>query len=187
DVLDRRLSLTAALFQTERRNAQIEVEPGIFAQVGKTRVQGLELGAAGQLTPKWAVYGGYTYMNSKLVEGDYDGINEGDPLANTPKHSFSLWSTYKVLPPLTLGAGAYYVGKTYGGNQGGAGGGDNGVYMPAYWRFDAMAAYQVNKRLSLQLNAMNLSDKDYYTHTNGVHHADFGPGRQFILSANLKY
>lgn len=187
DVLDRRLSLTAALFQTERRNAQIEVEPGIFAQAGKTRVQGLELGAAGQLTPKWAVYGGYTYMNSKLVEGDYDGINEGDPLANTPKHSFSLWSTYKVLPPLTLGAGAYYVGKTYGGNQGGAGGGDNGVYMPAYWRFDAMAAYQVNKRLSLQLNAMNLSDKDYYTHTNGVHHADFGPGRQFILSANLKY
>lgn len=187
NVLDERLGLTAAIFQTERRDAQIEVEPGLFAQAGKTRVRGLELGINGKITPKWAVYGGYTYMDSELVQGAYNGVNEGDPLANTPKHSFSLWSTYKVLPPLTVGAGAYYVGKTFGGNQGGAGGGASGVYMPAYWRFDAMAAYQVNKNLSFQLNALNLTDKDYYTHTNGVHHADFGPGRQFILTANLKY
>lgn len=187
DVLDQRLSLTAALFHTERRNAQIEVDPGVVAQAGKTRVQGLELGAAGLITPKWAVYGGYTYMDSKLVEGAYNNVNVGDPLANTPKHSFSLWSTYKVLPPLTLGAGAYYVGKTYGGNQGGAGGGANGVYMPAYWRFDAMASYQVNKHLGFQLNALNLTDKSYYMRTNGVHHADFGPGRQIILTAKLRY
>ena len=79
------------------------------------------------------------------------------------------------------------VGKRFGGNQGGAGGGANSVYMPAYWRFDAMAAYQVNKNLALQLNALNLADKPYYTRTNGVHHADFGPGRQIILSANLRY
>jgi len=187
NVLDERLGLTAAIFETERRDAQIEVEPGIFAQAGKTRVRGLELGISGQITPKWGVYGGYTYMDSKLVQGAYSNVNEGDPLANTPKHSFSLWSTYKVLPPLTVGAGAYYVGKTFGGNQGGAGGGASGVYMPAYWRFDAMAAYQVNKSLTLQLNALNLTDKDYYIRTNGVHHADFGPGRQIILSASLKY
>lgn len=187
DVMDRRLSLTAALFQTERRDAQIEVDPGVFAQAGKTRVQGLELGVSGRVTPEWAVYGGYTYMHSKLVEGDYDNVHEGDPLANTPKHSFSLWSTYQVLPPLTVGAGAYYVGKTFGGNQGTAGGGNTQTYMPAYWRFDAMAAYQVNKNLDLQLNVLNVADKEYYAHNNGNHHADFGPGRQFILSANLKY
>lgn len=187
NVLDENLGLTAAIFETERRDAQIEVEPGLFAQAGKTRVRGLELGVSGQITPRWAVYGGYTYMDSKLVQGAYSNVNEGDPLANTPKHSFSLWSTYKLLPPLTVGAGAYYVGKTFGGNQGGAGGGASGVYMPAYWRFDAMAAYQVNKSLSLQLNALNLTDKDYYVRTNGVHHADFGPGRQIILSASLKY
>jgi len=187
DVLDEKLNVTAALFQTDRRDAQIEVEPDVFAQAGKTRVRGLELGIAGELSPGWNVYGGYTYMDSKLVEGPYDGVNEGDPLANTPKHSFSLWSTYRILPEMTVGAGAYYVGKTFGGNQGGAGGGASAVHMPAYWRFDAMAAYQVNKRLALQLNALNLTDKQYYTRTNGVHHADFGPGRQVILSANLRY
>src|SRR3546814_16066373 len=125
-------------------------------------------------------------MNSKLVQGAYSGVNEGDPLANTPKHTFSLWTTYKVLPPLTVGAGAYYVDKTFGGNQGGAGGGEDAVYMPAYWRFDAMAAYQVNKNLAFQLNALNVTDKKYYARTNGRHHADFGPGRQVILSANLR-
>ncbi|NYT85453.1 TonB-dependent receptor [Pollutimonas harenae] len=187
DVLNERLSLTAALFNTERRDAQIEVDDGIYEQAGKTRVRGLELGIGGQITPEWMVYGGYTYMDSELVQGAYDGVNEGDPLANTPKHSFSLWSTYKMTPALTIGGGAYYVGKTYGGNQGGAGGGTNEVYMPAYWRFDAMASYQVNKNLGLQLNVLNLTDKEYYSHTNGVHHADFGPGRQVILSANLRY
>ena len=187
NVLNERLGLTAALFQTERRDAQIEIEPDVFEQAGKTRVRGLELGIAGQLTPKWSVFGGYTYMDSELVRGAYDGVNEGDPLANTPKHSLSLWTTYQVMPELTVGGGAYYVGKRYGGNQGGAGGGANEVYMPAYWRFDAMAAYQVNKNLALQLNALNIADKKYFSRTNGVHHADFGPGRQIILSANLRY
>ncbi|MFT0534049.1 TonB-dependent receptor [Castellaniella hirudinis] len=188
DLLDNRLNLTAAIFQNERRDAQIEVDPGVYAQAGKTRVRGLELGINGQITPDWSVYGGYAYLDSELLAGAYNNVNVGDPLTNTPKHSFSLWSTYKVLPPLTIGAGAYYVGKTFGGSgQGTAGGGANATYMPAYWRFDAMAAYQVNKHLSFQLNGLNLTDKSYYSHNNGNHHADFGPGRQVILTANLKY
>lgn len=189
NVLNERLSLTAALFQNERRDAQIEVEPDVFAQAGETRVRGFELGVAGQITPKWGVYGGYAYMDSELVHGAYDSVNEGDPLANTPKHSFSLWSTYRVLPQFTVGAGAYYVGKMYGGSgtTGSAGGGANGTYIPSHWRFDAMAAYRVSKALSLQLNALNLTDRVYYAHNNGNHHADFGPGRQFILSASLSY
>ena len=187
NVLEEKLSLTAALFQNDRKDAQIEVSPDVFEQAGKTRVRGFELGVSGQITPEWNVFGGYTYMDSKLLKGAYDGVNEGDPLANTPKHSFSLWSTYKLTPQFTLGGGAYYVGKTFGGNQGGAGGGANAVYMPSYWRFDGMASYQINKNVNLQLNALNLTDKSYYLRTNGVHHADFGPGRQFILSANLRY
>jgi catecholate siderophore receptor len=187
DVLNEKLTLTAAVYQVERKDAQIEVDDGVFEQAGKTRVRGLELGFAGAVTHKWNVFGGYTYMDSELVKGAYDGVNEGDPLANTPRNSFSLWNTYKLLPKLTVGGGIYYVGKTFGGNQGGAGGGANGVYMPAYWRFDAMAAYQASPHLSFQLNVLNLTDKDYFTRTNGVHHADYGPGRQVILTTSIRY
>src|SRR5690606_33845148 len=72
NVFDERLSLTAALFENERRDAQIEVEPGVVAQAGKTRVRGLELGISGEVMPGWMMYGGYTYMDSELVSGAYD-------------------------------------------------------------------------------------------------------------------
>ena len=33
---------------------------------------------------------------------------------------------------------------------------------PDYWRFDAMAAYKVNRNLTLQLNVYNLLNEVYY-------------------------
>ena len=111
----------------------------------------------------------------------------GDPLANTPEHSFSLFSTYQLTPALSLGGGAYYVSDSFGGNQGGAGGGGNGVYAPDYWRFDAFASYRINDRLNLQLNVQNVTDEDYIARTNGVHHADYGPARQALLTLNAKF
>jgi len=182
-----RLTTSAAIFQVTRENAQIQIEAGVYAQAGETEVRGLELAVTGQVTPAWSVFGGYTYMDSELVKGAYNNVNVGDPLANTPEHSFSLFSTYKVTEAISLGGGAYYVSDSFGGNQGGAGGGANGVYAPDYWRFDAFASYQINPRLNLQLNVQNVTDEDYIARTNGVHHADYGPARQAMLTLNAMF
>jgi len=187
NVFDDALALSAALFKTTRKNAQIQIDAGVYAQVGETQVKGLELGVSGNLTPKWQAFGGYTYMDSELVRGAYNGVNQGDPLANTPKHTFSMFTTYRVIRPLSVGGGAYYVSDSFGGNQGGAGGGTNRVYAPAYWRFDAFASYTINERMDLQLNVQNVGDERYIARTNGVHHADPAPGRQAILTLNVKY
>lgn len=181
------LSTSAALFHMKRENAQVQIDSGIYAQVGETQVQGLEIGVTGNPTEKWMLFGGYTYMDSELVRGAYNGVNEGDQLANTPEHTFSLFTTYDVTDALSLGGGAYYVSKSYGGNQGGAGGGANRIYAPAYWRFDLYAAYQIRENLDLQLNVQNVTDEDYIARTNGVHHADYGPARQAILSLNVRF
>ena len=182
-----RLSASAAIFHMTRENAQILIANGEYAQVGETMVQGLEIGVTGRVTPDWMVFGGYTYMDSELVRGAYNSVNQGEQLANTPEHTFSLFTTYNLTDAFSFGGGAYYVSDSFGGNQGGAGGGANRVFAPAYWKFDLYAAYRIRENLDLQLNVKNVGDEDYITQTNGVHHADYGPGRQAILTLNVRF
>jgi catecholate siderophore receptor len=182
-----RLSASAAYFDLKRENAQIQIDAGVFAQAGEARAKGVELAVTGAVTPDWQVFGGYTYMDTELVRGAFNVINVGDALANSPKHSFSLFSTYSVTDAISLGGGAYYVSKSFGGNQGGAGGGANRIYAPSYWRFDLFAAWKVRDNVDLQLNVQNVADEDYIVRTNGVHHADYGPARQAILTLNVRY
>ena len=187
NVFNDKLALSGAVFRTERKNAQIALSATEIAQAGEVRVQGVEIGVSGYVTRAWQVFGGYTYMDSELVKGPYTSVNVGDPLANTPKNTVSLFTTYRVLPQLSVGGGVYYVSKMFGGNQGGAGGGTNKVFAPSYTRYDAFASWTINKTASLQLNVQNLTDERYIARTNGVHHADPAPGRQALLTLNVKY
>ena len=187
NLFDDRLALSGAAFVLKRENAQIQVSPGVYEQAGEAEVRGVELGVSGNITPAWQVFGGYTWMDSELVSGAYNNVNVGDPLANTPEHSFSLFSTYRVTRELSLGGGVYHVSDSFGGNQGGAGGGVNRVYAPAYTRVDLFASYDLTDSASLQLNVQNAGDEHYILRTNGVHHADPAPGRQAILTLNLRY
>ncbi|MNY83087.1 putative TonB-dependent receptor BfrD precursor [compost metagenome] len=59
--------------------------------------------------------------------------------------------------------------------------------MPAYTRFDAMASYDVNKNISLQLNVQNLTDKFYFDKSVSNHYAQVAAGRTAILTANFRY
>lgn len=181
------LVVSAALFHLTRENAQIQVSPGVYEQAGKARVTGLELGVSGNITADWQLFGGYTWMDSELVEGAYNNANIGDPLANTPEHSVSLFSTYRLTPRLTLGGGVYHVSDSFGGNQGGAGGGSNRIFAPDWTRVDLFGSWTITDRAELQLNVQNAGDEAYILRTNGVHHADVAPGRSAILTLNLAF
>ncbi|MFY1869836.1 TonB-dependent receptor [Achromobacter xylosoxidans] len=189
-VLDERLTLTGAVFQDTRRNTNIEVLPNEYEQAGQTRVRGIELGFSGSITPAWNIYGGYTFLDSKLIRGGRKDIGaEGQDLPNTPRNAFSLWSTYKVLPELTLGGGAYYVDNVYGNADAGvdASGAPKARWVPSYWRFDAMAKYKFSSHLALQLNVLNVFDQTFYTRARPKNHAALGTGRAALLSVRLRY
>lgn len=189
-VLDERLTLTGAVFQDTRRNTNIEVLPNEYEQAGQTRVRGIELGFSGSITPAWNIYGGYTFLDSKLIRGGRKDIGaEGQDLPNTPRNAFSVWSTYKVLPELTLGGGAYYVDKVYGNADAGvdASGAPKARWVPSYWRFDAMAKYKFSSHLALQLNVLNVFDQTFYTRARPKNHAALGTGRAALLSVRLRY
>ena len=192
-----RLSLSAAAFHLTRNNAAIQVDVGVYEQAGEVRVEGVELSVAGDITDRWQVFGGYTYMDSELVRGAVVLVGappvalpnpaNGSPLANTPRHSASLFSTWRALPAISIGGGVYFVSDSFGGNQGGAGGGVNRVFAPAWTRVDLFASWDLTDTASLQLNVQNAGDADYILRTNGVHHADPAPGRSATLALNLRF
>ena len=88
---------------------------------------------------------GYTYLDSELVD-DGTGLNDGKQVQNVAKNSATLWTTYQVMPQLTLGAGAIAMDKVYANAA-------NTKWVPGYVRYDAMARYNVNKNVDLQLKS----------------------------------
>jgi catecholate siderophore receptor len=186
NVLDSKLALTAAVFRIETTNARIVQQDGTAAMAGNKRVDGFELGWSGALTNRWQVFGGYTYLKSELRNnggaGAAFGGTNGTAFPNTPKNSFSLWTTYQPMPKLTLGGGAYYVSKVWGSTNPA-----NPKWVPAYWRFDAMAAYRIDKHTTLQLNVQNVFDKVYFNQAYASHYASLAPDRTAILTLGIRY
>lgn len=179
DVLNEKLNLTAAIFRTEKTNTRATADDGTTKNIGETRVDGFELGVNGNITDKWALSAGYTYLDSELVDDGTD-LNDGNQVQNVAKNSATLWTTYQVMPQLTLGAGAVAMDKVYGNAA-------NTKFVPGYVRYDAMARYNVNKNVDLQLNVNNLTDKRYFTKAYSNHYATEAEGRSAVLSLNFKY
>lgn len=156
DVLENRLSLTAAVFDIEKENLRITDPTNASVSIldGVARVRGIELGAAGRLTDKWQIIGGYSFLRSEITDTSDLSIY-GRNLPNTPEHNVALWSTYDVAPQWTIGAGAIYQSKGWANTA-------NTAYVPDFWKFDAMVAYRIDGRSSLQLNIYNITDELYY-------------------------
>ncbi|MBJ9950066.1 MAG: TonB-dependent siderophore receptor [Pseudomonadota bacterium] len=189
DLFDDKLNLTAAIFRTEKENTRALDTDGFTRNIGETRVDGIELGANGNITNKWAISAGYTYLDSEIVDAGFtkntDGTyspssTNGNQVQNVAKNSATLWTTYQVLPQLNLGVGAIAMDKVYGDAA-------NTKFVPGYVRYDAMARYNVNKNVDLQLNLNNLSDKRYFTKAYASHYATEAEGRNAVLSINFKY
>jgi catecholate siderophore receptor len=168
--LNGQLSLTAAVFRNERGNFRVPSgDPTIPEQQldGDSRVDGLALGAAGTIGTKWSVFGNYTYLDSEVVQsvserallGGTIDILAGDPLPNTPEHSASLWATYRLSEAFTIGYGVTYQGEyTFARANATA----DLYYTPDYVVHRAMATYEINDNLGLQLNLNNVTDEVYY-------------------------
>ncbi|RSZ27662.1 TonB-dependent receptor [Acinetobacter bereziniae] len=189
DLFGDKLNLIAAIFRTEKENTRALDTDGFTRNIGETRVDGIELGANGNITNKWAISAGYTYLDSEIVDAGFtkntDGTyspssTNGNQVQNVAKNSATLWTTYQVLPQLNLGVGAIAMDKVYGDAA-------NTKFVPGYVRYDAMARYNVNKNVDLQLNLNNLSDKRYFTKAYASHYASEAEGRNAVLSINFKY
>ena len=180
DMLDEQLSLTAALFQTEKTNARAtDPVTGTVQLIGNNRVRGFEVGVSGNITPEWNIFGGYTYLDAKLLD-DGDGNNDGNRIKFVAPHSFSIWTTYNVTPEVNIGGGVNYTGTRYVNDA-------NTQKFKPYARVDATIGYKASENLDLRVNVQNLTDKLYYDASHVGIFANVAPGRSALLTANLRY
>ena len=174
--------LTAAVFRTDKVNARVTDPVSGSSQVlgGKQRVDGFEFGAQGNLTPRLAVFGGYTYLDAKVLATP---TQPGGVFPNIPRHSFAMLTTYQLTEGITVGGQANYNSARFGGAT--IGGTSN---LPGYWRFDATARVKVSSRAEVQLNLLNLTDKTYYDalYRSSTPFAYVAPGRSVLATLRLK-
>jgi catecholate siderophore receptor len=213
------LALTAAVFQTETSNARATSDSGSVEFIGKTRIRGFEATFNGNITDAWSVFGGYTYLDAKIRDGGFTAltvakngaaaattvlvpsVNNGKQVPQVAKHSFTLWSEYKVTPAFTVGGGAFYNSRVYGGyaDNRSASQTSAGVITvtpatkflaraaPGYWRFDARASYEFNDHFQIAVNAQNLFNKTYFNQVYTNHYAALAPGRTVFGTLTVKY
>jgi catecholate siderophore receptor len=192
DVLNKKLGLTAAVFRTDLKDevAVVDTVNNTVDQFGKRRVQGIELGAVGQINPKWDISAGLAFMSTKIITGSTGNNAAGVSTRFSPERTATIFTTYKWTPDWTVGGGARYVSKqkrlvdpafVLAANTG-------VPEIPAYTVVDALVGYQLAKNVSLQLNIYNLFDKFYINSlNNGGNRITVGDERSALLSANLQF
>lgn len=182
DFLNNKLSVTGAIFRIEKTNLRIPSDPANTTAAlvldGLARVDGVELGVAGALTDKWQIYAGYSYLQSEIVKTS-NLAELGRALPSTPHNNFNLWTSYAITPDLTIGGGAQYQDDAFANTT-------NTAYVPAFWKFDAMAAYKVTRNSTLQLNVYNIGDAMYYAQYYAGH-AVPASGRYAALSYRIRF
>jgi catecholate siderophore receptor len=167
NVLEERLLLTAALFQSTKSDVMEGANydsVGTF-NTGKSRVRGVEFGVTGAVTEALTLQGGVTLMDSEVLESATPA-NVGKTLSNFADYSAVLQARYQLTENVYFGGAVKYKSKRYGGQPDTAAGvAADGAYaqpVPAYTVVDLFASYRLNKDLEARLNIGNAMNEDYY-------------------------
>ncbi len=181
NVLNQKLLLTADFFRTIKDNTRI-ADPnnvGQFILAGTTRVQGIEVDAEGSLTSEWKIYGGYTYLQSLILNNPSIPSTAGNQLPFTPNQSANLWTTYELPYHITIGTGVQVSDKQFGSTA-------DTASVPGYAIQQAMLGYKANQNVSFQLNVYNLWD-EHYIAVYGNGGAVPGSGRSITFTTSVKF
>jgi len=180
DVLKERLSLTAALFRSQKTNARTTDPSGITTLGGDQQVQGIEFSMTGNITKNWQVFAGYAIMESETKASTAAGAI-GQSLSNAPPQTFNLWTTHNLLEKAQVGFGTQYMGPRTSNDSSAT-----SRTAPGYWTLDAMLSYKFSEKFSLRLNIYNLADERFIGSVGGGQFVP-GAGRSAALTASIKF
>jgi catecholate siderophore receptor len=184
DSEDGRFSTRVALFHStkynERNRDSESVNACNYVLSGQRHAQGFELDFAGRLSSAWEFFASYAYIPKAVVDQSSGATGTeavGSRPGLTPKHSGSLWTTYKLGPRWRVGGGLLASSSV----QAVAG----TAVVPRWVTADLMAEYTLAD-LSFKLNLSNITNKHY---ADLVYRGHYVPGkpRQAALTVAYKF
>ncbi|RCW69293.1 TonB-dependent siderophore receptor [Pseudorhodoferax soli] len=155
EFFDKRLNVALSHFWMRTDNTAEEVGlndngDSIYRAVQGAMRHGYELELSGELMRGWQAQGSFVMNTSNL-----------DSASTTPEHQFKLGSSYRfaggALQGLTVGGGLRWQSAISTSR------GTATLRQDAYWLFDLMARYQVDRHLSFAVNVDNAFDKKYFS------------------------
>ncbi len=186
-LLDEQLSLSAALFRTENSKQTSFDDLGNALQIGRTRVEGIEIAAVGQVTNFWQISAGLTHMEAEALDQQSNTGVDTTGVRWTPALSATLWTSYTT-GDLTFGGGARYFDDQLRNITESTAPTAGVPYIPSYWVADAMAAYRVSEQLNVRVNLYNLTDEEYVeTLNNGGNRVRLGTPRSVFVTGEYRF
>lgn len=137
-----KLQLGAAVFQTDIANARVLDDNNTASFIGETRIRGVEFNVSGTILPGWTVFGGFTHLDPKIIDGGFTtltaaartttangvttviqpartigvvSVNTGKQVPQTAKNSFTATTNVSVTKRLQIGGTALYMDEQIGG------------------------------------------------------------------------
>ena len=129
--------------------------------------------------PGWNIIASYAYIDAEVTEDET--IPEGNRLAGIPRHSASLWTTYKLqsgnLKGLGFGIGFYFVDNREGDL-------DNNFQLDGYFLANTGIFYR-RDNWRFALNVKNLFDENYIEGTPFGRLNGAAPGEPFTIIGSI--
>ncbi|MGF1833017.1 TonB-dependent receptor [Photobacterium sanguinicancri] len=174
-LLDDALMLNAALFQIDQEQPKTNTDGDVVDKT-EARHKGIELEIRGQITQKWNISAGYSFLDAKDKK-------TGKKPNDVSDHLFSLWSTYQLTENWRFGGGAKYVGERFSGNS-------EAVSLGDYTTVDLMTAYTLDQH-KIQLNASNIFNEKYILGAtngkSGLNQIGYGAPAEFMLTYGYQF
>ena len=180
DLIDRRLSVSAAVFRLDRNNIKTTDpnNPAVLVLTGQQRTDGFSVSAAGNLAPRWKLYGGYASLYAR-VTADTAAAPAGRRVGLVPRSQLSLWSTYDFPKGWGAGGGILDQSKVFTSFS-------NAVELPGFTRVDAVAYYRV-RGYRIAVNAENVLNTRYYPTAHGDNNISPGAPRNVHVTLSATF
>ncbi|TLP73674.1 TonB-dependent siderophore receptor [Pseudomonas nitroreducens] len=178
NLLDSRMSVSAALFKTDQRNVQeyAGYVDGHYVYNGvDNKSHGVELQASGEALPGLDLLAGYTYVR-------IDDDNGDRTRKYVPKHTVRGSATYRLpgLPQVKVGSRVSWQSGVESDSY-------SAVRQSAYALVDLMTSYDIDSNWSTSLNLNNLTDRKYLLSLESGSTSNYGAPRNLTASVTWKY